>query len=113
MRIAILRDPRGQDAATPDMAASLTRLGLEVVLESGAGQDLPDRIFAEGGARIAPTPEAALTDADWVLRCGAAEAALPGSPASRSCLIVAGIWYTVFLMEGRHTAADVSKGTDP
>ncbi len=51
-------------AATPETVRKLVGLGLEVVIEAGAGTEAgyPDAAFAEAGAAIAPTVEPSAID---------------------------------------------------
>ncbi|MFN3076006.1 MAG: Re/Si-specific NAD(P)(+) transhydrogenase subunit alpha [Alphaproteobacteria bacterium] len=73
MRIAIPKERRAHEtrvAASPDTVKKFIGLGFEVVVETGAGDgaSLPDRLFQEAGATIAPDEAAALKDADIVLK---------------------------------------------
>jgi proton-translocating NAD(P)+ transhydrogenase subunit alpha len=56
-------------AATPDTVKTYVRKGVDVAVETGAGRGsfIPDAQFAAAGATIAPSAEAALSDADVVL----------------------------------------------
>jgi H+-translocating NAD(P) transhydrogenase subunit alpha len=57
-------------AATPDSARKLAKLGLEVLVQSGAGDasGYTDASFVEAGARVTPTATALFTEADVVLK---------------------------------------------
>lgn len=89
MKIAIPRERQPHEtrvAATPETVKKLLSLGLDVRVEqaAGAASYFPDSAYAEAGAVIAPSPEAALNGADIVLkvrRPGAGETALikPGA----------------------------------
>ena len=73
MKLAIPKERRPGEArvaATPDTVKKLKLLGLEVVVESGAGvaAAVPDAAFAAAGATIAPDVRAALADADIVFK---------------------------------------------
>jgi NAD(P) transhydrogenase subunit alpha len=73
MRIAIPREiARGERrvALTPKAAATLVTLGLEVVIETGAGDGafLSDVAFERAGARIAPDAHALYAQANVVLK---------------------------------------------
>ncbi|MCT8268049.1 Re/Si-specific NAD(P)(+) transhydrogenase subunit alpha [Afifella sp. JA880] len=72
MRIAVLKEPRDDEprvAATPESIKKFKTLGADVVVESGAGagSSLADEVFAEAGADVAQTRQAALQGADIVL----------------------------------------------
>ena len=73
MKIAIPRERRAGEhrvAASPETVKKLKALGLDVVVETGAGQgaNLPDQTYADAGATIAPDAASALADADIVLK---------------------------------------------
>jgi NAD(P) transhydrogenase subunit alpha len=73
MKLAIPTERRAGEArvaGTPDTVKRLKALGLDIVVESGAGAgtSIPDQAFAEAGATIAPDAAAALGDADVVLK---------------------------------------------
>jgi NAD(P) transhydrogenase subunit alpha len=73
MKIAIPKERRPHEsrvAASPDTAKRLAGMGLEVVIESGAGAAaaFPDAAYVAAGATIAPDAAAALGDADIVLK---------------------------------------------
>lgn len=73
MKIAILKERRADEprvAATPDSVKKLKSLGIEVAVETGAGEgaSLPDGLFADQGAEIAADAAAAVAGADLVLK---------------------------------------------
>jgi NAD(P) transhydrogenase subunit alpha len=73
MKLAIPKERRAHEArvaASPDTVKRLKAIGLEVVVEAGAGAgaSIPDRTYADAGAAIAPDASAALGDADIVLK---------------------------------------------
>ena len=73
MKLAILKERRAGEArvaATPDTVKRLKGLGLDVVVETGAGQgaSIPDGAFEAGGAAIAPDLGSAAADADIVFK---------------------------------------------
>ncbi|HZS83676.1 MAG TPA: Re/Si-specific NAD(P)(+) transhydrogenase subunit alpha [Stellaceae bacterium] len=73
MKIAIPQERRAHErrvAASPDTVKRLVGMGLEVVVESGAGAGaaFPDAAFAAAGATIAADAAAALGTADIVLK---------------------------------------------
>ncbi|WP_088346756.1 MULTISPECIES: Re/Si-specific NAD(P)(+) transhydrogenase subunit alpha [Rhodomicrobium] len=57
-------------ALSPETAKKFKGLGVEVRFQAGAGlpSHFPDKAFADAGATIVPTAEAALKDADIVLK---------------------------------------------
>lgn len=57
-------------AASPETVKKLTALGLEVIVESGAGEhaSIADQIYADAGAAIAQSAADALKDADIVFK---------------------------------------------
>ncbi|ALJ35169.1 Re/Si-specific NAD(P)(+) transhydrogenase subunit alpha [Azospirillum brasilense] len=73
MKIAIPRERRAGEnrvAASPETVKKIKALGLDVVVETGAGlgSNLPDRVYQDAGAEIAPDAASALADADIVLK---------------------------------------------
>ncbi|WP_207456198.1 Re/Si-specific NAD(P)(+) transhydrogenase subunit alpha [Azospirillum sp. SYSU D00513] len=73
MKVAIPRERRAGElrvAASPETVKKLKGLGLDVVVETGAGTgaSIPDQTFADAGATIAPDAASALADADVVLK---------------------------------------------
>ena len=73
MRVAIPKERRPGEArvaASPDTVKKLVGLGLEVVVETGAGNGaaMPDADYEKTGARIARDLKATVADADLVLK---------------------------------------------
>jgi H+-translocating NAD(P) transhydrogenase subunit alpha len=73
MKLAIPKERRPGEtrvAATPDTVKKLKGLGLDIVVESGAGvaSAIPDDAFRAAGATIAADERAALADADIVFK---------------------------------------------
>src|SRR5262249_25886211 len=73
MKVAIVKERRAHErrvAATPDSVKTMVGLGLEVVVEAGAGSAaaLPDAVYRSVGATIAPDEATALSGADIVLK---------------------------------------------
>ncbi|MBP2230399.1 NAD/NADP transhydrogenase alpha subunit, partial [Azospirillum agricola] len=73
MKVAIPKERRAGElrvAASPETVKKLKGLGLDVVVESGAGlgSSIPDAAFAAAGATIAADAASALGDADIVLK---------------------------------------------
>ena len=80
MNLAVLKERRAGEArvaATPDTVKKLKALGLTVTIEAGAGEKacIGDADYVAAGATIAPDAEAALKDADIVLKVRTPEAA--------------------------------------
>ncbi|MGE0747502.1 MAG: Re/Si-specific NAD(P)(+) transhydrogenase subunit alpha [Rhodospirillales bacterium] len=85
MKIAIPKERRqgeGRVAASPATVKKFRELGLEVIVEAGAGaaSSIPDSAFADAGATIAPDARAALADADVVLKVQRPLTAAEGGP---------------------------------
>ncbi len=73
MKVAVVKERRAFEhrvAASPDTIKRMIGMGLEVVVESGAGEGawFSDAAFAETGASIAADEATALSDADIVLK---------------------------------------------
>ncbi|NWG46704.1 MAG: Re/Si-specific NAD(P)(+) transhydrogenase subunit alpha [Alphaproteobacteria bacterium] len=73
MKVAIPRERREGEtrvAASIDTVKKLTALGLDVVVEkgAGAGASIPDAAYKDAGATIAKTAEDALKGADVILK---------------------------------------------
>jgi H+-translocating NAD(P) transhydrogenase subunit alpha len=73
MRIAVARESEAGEprvAATPETVKKLRNLGADVVVQAGAGaaSGMLDGEYEAAGATIAPTAEAAVGDADAVLK---------------------------------------------
>jgi len=85
MRIAVPKERRAGErrvAASPETVKKLVGLGLDVTVETGAGAgaDLPDQLFADAGAAIAPDEAAAFKDADIVFKVQRPLTAVEGGP---------------------------------
>jgi len=73
MKVAVVKERRAFErrvAASPDTVKRMVGMGLEVVVETGAGEGarFGDAAFAEAGASIATDEATALGDADIVLK---------------------------------------------
>ncbi len=73
MKVAIIKERRAHErrvAATPDSVKHMVGMGLEPVVESGAGAEayFGDAAYGAAGAAIVPDAAAALADADIVLK---------------------------------------------
>jgi H+-translocating NAD(P) transhydrogenase subunit alpha len=73
MRIGIPKERRADEqrvAASPDTAKRLVGLGVEVLIERGAGDGalFPDQAFADAGARLVDDAGALWAEADLVLK---------------------------------------------
>jgi NAD(P) transhydrogenase subunit alpha len=73
MKVAVVKERRAFEhrvAASPDTVKRMIGMGLQVVVESGAGEGawFRDAAFAEAGASIAADEATALGDADIVLK---------------------------------------------
>jgi NAD(P) transhydrogenase subunit alpha len=73
MKLAVLKERRDNEsrvAATPDSVKRFTAQGIEVVIETGAGDgaSIPDSQFAAAGAKIAPDFKSALDGADLIYK---------------------------------------------
>jgi NAD(P) transhydrogenase subunit alpha len=85
--VAVLKERRSGEtrvAATPDSVRKLIALGLGVVVEQGAGTAAayPDADYEAAGAKVAPSLEAALANADVVFSVRGPElSALPALKA--------------------------------
>jgi len=71
MKLAVPKERRSDEARvaiSPEVAKKLVALGVQVVVETGAGlgADVTDDMLTEVGATIAPDAETALADADLV-----------------------------------------------
>jgi H+-translocating NAD(P) transhydrogenase subunit alpha len=79
MKLAILKERRAGEArvaATPETVKKLKTLGLDIVVETGAGAGarIADADYVAQGASIAPDAATALKDADIVLKVRGPEA---------------------------------------
>ena len=86
MKVAIPKERRANErrvAASPDTIKKYKQLGLDVVVETGAGKEasIPDQAFADAGATIAPDEASALSDADIVLKVQRPLTEAEGGPA--------------------------------
>jgi proton-translocating NAD(P)+ transhydrogenase subunit alpha len=73
MKVAILKERRTDErrvAASPDTVKAMRGMGLEPVVETGAGASasFSDGVYSDAGATIAPDMAAALAGADIVLK---------------------------------------------
>ncbi len=73
MKVAIPKERwagEARVAGSPDMVKKLAAMGIDVVVEAGAGEGalISDEAFAAAGATVAPDAAAALGDADVVLK---------------------------------------------
>ncbi len=73
MKVAIVKERRAHErrvAASPDTVKQMVGLGLDVAVESGAGEGacFPDSSYGAAGAAILPDAAAVLADADIVLK---------------------------------------------
>ncbi|HEY0837874.1 MAG TPA: Re/Si-specific NAD(P)(+) transhydrogenase subunit alpha [Azospirillum sp.] len=73
MKVAIPKERRAGElrvAASPETVKKLKALGLDVVVESGAGAgaNIADQAYADAGATVAADEAATLVDADVVLK---------------------------------------------
>jgi NAD(P) transhydrogenase subunit alpha len=88
-------------AATPATVHKMHRMGLEVVVQAGAGEgaSILDGAYVEAGARIAPTAEALWAEADVVLKVRA-----PGPTNGRheADLIKEGAGLIAFIWPGQN-----------
>jgi NAD(P) transhydrogenase subunit alpha len=73
MKISIPKERRPQErrvAATPDSVKRMVAMGLDVLVESGAGggSSFPDQLYETAGARISGDAKAVLGEGDIVLK---------------------------------------------
>jgi proton-translocating NAD(P)+ transhydrogenase subunit alpha len=73
MKVAIIKERRAHErrvAASPDTVKHMAGMGLDVLVESGAGEGayFTDEAYRTAGATIVPDPVAALSQADIVLK---------------------------------------------
>ncbi|HEX2114324.1 MAG TPA: Re/Si-specific NAD(P)(+) transhydrogenase subunit alpha [Alphaproteobacteria bacterium] len=85
MKLAIAKERRAKEsrvAATPDTVKRLKGLGLDIVVEAGAGagSSIADQAYVDAGAQIAPDAATALQDADIVLKVSRPLTAAEGGP---------------------------------
>ena len=94
MKVGIPREIHPNErrvAATPETVQKIIKLGLEVVVQAGAGEpsDLSDAAYAEAGATIAPDAAALWAQADLVLKVRP-PTALPGGKGHEADLLKPG-----------------------
>jgi NAD(P) transhydrogenase subunit alpha len=99
MKLAVPKERRAGEArvaVSPDTVKRLKGLGLEIVVETGAGAgaSIPDAAFADAGATIAADEGACVADADIVLKVQRPLTAAEGGPdetglLKRGALLVA------------------------
>ncbi|HYC65579.1 MAG TPA: Re/Si-specific NAD(P)(+) transhydrogenase subunit alpha [Reyranellaceae bacterium] len=85
MKLAIAKERRANEsrvAATPDTVKRLKGLGLDIVVEAGAGagSSIADQAYVDAGAQIAPDAATALQDADIVIKVSRPLTAAEGGP---------------------------------
>jgi H+-translocating NAD(P) transhydrogenase subunit alpha len=73
MKLAVVKERRAHErrvAASPDSVKRMAAMGLEILVESGAGEaaGFTDAAFAAAGAKIVPDAATALDDADIVIK---------------------------------------------
>jgi NAD(P) transhydrogenase subunit alpha len=94
MKVGIPREIHPNErrvAATPETVQKIIKLGLDVVVQAGAGEhaDLSDAAYAEAGATIAPDAAALWGQADLVLKVRP-PVALPGGKGHEADLLKPG-----------------------
>ncbi len=92
MKVAVLKENRADErrvAASPETVRKMRGLGLDVVVESGAGAgaSIPDQAFQDAGAVLASDRATALSGADVVLAVQRPDAADLGSAKEGAVLI--------------------------
>ena len=92
MKVAVLKEDRADErrvAASPETVRKMRGLGLDVVVESGAGAgaSIPDQAFQDAGAVLASDRATALSGADVVLAVQRPDAADLGSAKEGAVLI--------------------------
>jgi H+-translocating NAD(P) transhydrogenase subunit alpha len=95
-------------AATPETVQKIIKLGLEVIVQAGAGEsaDLSDAAFAEAGATIVPDAAALWRQADLVLKVRP-PTALPGpvdKPGHEADLLKTGAMLISFVWPAQNKA---------
>jgi len=73
MKIAVLKERRDHEtrvAATPDSVKRFAKIGASLIVEkdAGASASIPDALFVEAGAQIAPDAKSAVAGADLILK---------------------------------------------
>jgi len=92
MKVAVLKENRADErrvAASPETVRKMRGLGLDVVVESGAGAgaSIPDQAFQDAGAVLASDRATALNGADVVIAVQRPDAADLGSAKEGAALI--------------------------
>ncbi len=118
MKVAIAKERRMHElrvAATPDTVKKLKALGIEVVVESGAGvgSSYLDQAYAAAGATIAPDYVSAVTGADVVFKIQRPLLAGEGytdelAPLARGTALIASL--APYANGGQHLAAYAEAG---
>ncbi len=91
MKIGVVKERRPNErrcAVSPDTIKKYVGLGVEVLVETGAGAGCatPDGAYEAAGARIVPDARAALADADVVLKVQRPLTAAEGGPDELSLM---------------------------
>jgi NAD(P) transhydrogenase subunit alpha len=91
MKIGVAKERRANEkrcAVSPDTVKKYVGLGVEVLVETGAGagSSTPDSAFEVAGAKIVPDARAALADADVVLKVQRPLTAAEGGPDELSLM---------------------------
>ena len=115
MRLAVPKEVREGEtrvAATPESVKKFKGLGLEVVVQAGAGAGahISDADYTAAGATIAPDAASALKDADIVLKVRGPEPARFRS--SRSGAVLAAL-LAPHSRAGRHPGAGRGRASPP
>jgi NAD(P) transhydrogenase subunit alpha len=92
MKVAVLKENRADErrvAASPETVRKMRGLGLDVVVESGAGAgaSIPDQAFQDAGAVLASDRATALSGADVVIAVQRPDVADLGSAKEGAALI--------------------------
>ena len=108
MKVGIPREIHPNErrvAATPETVQKIIKLGLEVVVQAGAGEhaDLSDATYAEAGATIAPDAAALWGQADLVLKVRP-PTALPGGKGHEADLLKPGAMLIGFIWPAQNKA---------
>jgi H+-translocating NAD(P) transhydrogenase subunit alpha len=118
MKLAIARERRAFEtrvAATPETVKKLKALGIDVVVEAGAGDgsSIPDAAFTAAGATIAASYDEAVKDADVVFKVQRPLLAGEGDldelkPLKKGATLVASL--SPYADGGKHIAAYAKQG---
>jgi NAD(P) transhydrogenase subunit alpha len=108
MKVGIPREIHPNErrvAATPETVQKIIKLGLEVVVQAGAGEhaDLSDATYAEAGASIAPDAATLWGQADLVLKVRP-PTALPGGKGHEADLLKPGAMLIGFIWPAQNKA---------